>query len=65
MSTREEIEAAAATLPTQQQQELLLFFARRLCAAGALPEPRLFSAEQLQAWVDKDEEDLRRLRAGQ
>ena len=54
MSTLEEIEAAAAKLPKSQQQELLLFLARRLREAGALPEPRLFSAEQLQAWMDED-----------
>ena len=65
MSTLDEIEAAADKLPKNQQQELLLFLARRLREAGALPEPRLFSEEQLKAWMDEDEEDMRRLRAGQ
>ena len=65
MSTLDEIEAAAEKLPKNQQQELLLFLARRLREAGVLPEPRLFSEEQLQAWMDEDEEDMRRLRAGQ
>ena len=65
MSTLDEIEAAAEQLPKEQQQELLLFLARRLRAGEALPEPRLFSEEQLKAWMDEDEEDMRRLRAGQ
>ena len=66
MSTLTEIEAAVAKLPPNEQRELLLFLARRLREAGAkLPEPRLFSEEQLQAWMDEDEEELRRLRAGQ
>jgi len=29
-----------------------------------LPEPRLFSDEQLQAWMDEDEAAMRRFRAG-
>lgn len=64
MSILDEIEAAAEKLPKNQQQELLLFLARRLREAGVLPEPRLFSEEQLQAWMD-EEGDMRRLRAGQ
>jgi hypothetical protein len=65
MSTLAEIEAAAEKLPKSQQQELLLFVARRLREGEALPEPRLFSEEQLKRWMDEDEEDMRRLRAGQ
>lgn len=66
MSTLAEIEAAVAKLPPDQQRELLLFLARCLREAGGkLPEPRLFSEEQLQAWLDEDEEELRRLRTGQ
>jgi hypothetical protein len=65
MSTLDEIEAAAEKLPPNQQQELLLFLARRLReAGGALPEPRLFSEDQLKAWMDEDEEDMRQLRSG-
>jgi hypothetical protein len=66
MSTLDEIEKAADSLPAAQQQELLLFLAARLRARGAeLPEPRLFSTEQLQAWMDEDEADLRRFDATQ
>lgn len=66
MSTLREIEAAAETLPSVEQQELLLFLADRLRARGApLPEPRLFSEVQLKAWMDEDEEDMRRFDAGQ
>jgi hypothetical protein len=37
-----------------------------LRAEGAsLPEPRLFTPEQLQAWMDEDEEDMRKFRAGE
>ena len=66
MSTLAEIEPAAEMLPAVEQQELLLFLAARLRARGdALPEPRLFTPEQLQAWMDEDEADLRRFDAGQ
>ena len=65
MSTLAEIEQAAETLPAVEQQELLLFLAAKLRARGdALPEPRLFTPEQLQAWMDEDEADLRRFDAG-
>ncbi len=65
MSTLVEIEAAADELPPEQQQELLLHLARRLHdTGGPMPEPRLFSTEQLKSWMDEDEESLRQFRAG-
>ena len=66
MSTLAEIESAAAALPPREKAELLLFMAGQLRAEGApLPEPRLFLPEQLQAWMDEDEEDMRKFRAGE
>ena len=66
MSSLAEIESAAATLPSREKLELLLFVAGQLREEGAaLPEPRLFSAEQLAAWMDEDEEDMRRFESGQ
>ena len=62
MSTLAEIEAAADALSPEQKQELLLFLVARLRGATNLPEPRKFSREQISAWVDEDEEDMRRLR---
>lgn len=65
MSTLAEIESAAADLSPTEKAELLLFVAGQLRAAGApLPEPRLFSPEQLAAWMDEDEEDMRKFRSG-
>ena len=65
MSTLAEIESAAADLSPTEKAELLLFVAGQLRAAGApLPEPRLFSTEQITAWMDEDEEDMRKFRAG-
>jgi hypothetical protein len=59
MSTLAEIESAAAALPVREKAELLLFVAGQLRAEGApLPEPRLFTPEQLQAWMDEDEADM-------
>jgi len=44
---------------------LLLFVARSLREEQApLPEPRLFSDEQLRAWMDEDEAAMRRFRSG-
>jgi len=65
MSTLTEIEAAVEALPPREKAELLLFVAGQLRAEGAsLPEPRLFSPEQLQAWMDEDEADMQTFRAG-
>ncbi len=60
MSTLEEIEIAADALSAEQKQKLLLFLVERMRAQGAkLPEPRSFSAEQVQNWISEDEEDLK------
>ena len=65
MSTLAEIESAATALSPREKAELLLFVASQLRAEGApLPEPRLFSPDQLQAWMDEDEDDMRKFRAG-
>ena len=66
MKTLDEIERAAEGLPSAQKSELLLFLAESLRKEQApLPEPRLFSPAQLQAWMDEDEEDMRKFRAGE
>jgi hypothetical protein len=65
MTTLIEIETAADTLPETQQRELLLFLMERLRAKGpALPEPQLFSKDQIQGWISEDEEDMRGLQRG-
>jgi hypothetical protein len=65
MKTLAEIEEAAQQLPPAKQTELLYFLIRRLEEANLpLPAPREFSAEQLQQWLDQDEEDMRRFKAG-
>lgn len=64
MSTVKEIENAVEALPREEQSQLLVFLIQRLRADDNLPEPRKFSDEQLQAWMDEDEADMRRFRAG-
>jgi hypothetical protein len=65
MRTLAEIETAASTLSSSEKAELLLFVAKQLRAERApLPEPRLFTPEQLQGWMDEDEADMRNYRAG-
>jgi hypothetical protein len=65
MNALEEIERASETLPAGQKMELLLYVAGSLRKEQAsLPEPRLFSDEQLRAWMQEDEEAMRRFRAG-
>jgi hypothetical protein len=65
MKTLAEIERAVEELPLGEKTELLLFVARRLREEQApLPEPRDFSDEQLRAWMDEDEEAMRRFRSG-
>ncbi len=64
MKTLDEIERAAEDLPPGQKTELLLFLARSLRKQQAsLPEPRTFSPEQLQKWMDEDDEAMRRFRS--
>jgi hypothetical protein len=44
---------------------LLYFLVQRLGEANLpLPAPREFAAEQLQQWLDQDEEEMRRFNAG-
>ncbi|HVM48005.1 MAG TPA: hypothetical protein VMU04_08255 [Candidatus Acidoferrum sp.] len=63
--TLTEIEREAESLPAAKRAELLLFLAESLRKEQApLPPPRLFSDEQLRAWMDEDEEAMRRFRAG-
>jgi hypothetical protein len=65
MKTLAEIERAAEQLPGAEQTELLYFLVQRLDEANlSLPEPREFSTEQLQQWMDIDEADMRRFKAG-
>jgi hypothetical protein len=65
MKTLVEIERAIEELPSAEKTELLLFVAKSLRGEQApLPQPRLFSDEQLQAWMDEDEAAMRRFRAG-
>jgi hypothetical protein len=60
MSTLLEIEKAAEMLPTDQQRELFGFLLKKLRMDGPLlMAPRIFSAEELNAWMDEDEADLR------
>ena len=60
MSTLAEIESAAARLNEKEKAELLLFVAEQLRAHAGIPaEPRLFTPEQVHAWMDEDERDMK------
>jgi hypothetical protein len=61
--TLADIEAAVDSLSPAEKQELMLFLATRLRAEGAvLPEPRVFSADEMARGIAEDEADMRRLR---
>jgi len=63
--TLTDLENAACELPTSKRTELLLLLAETLRKEQApLPRPREFSKEQLNAWMDQDEEAMRRFEAG-
>lgn len=65
MNTLLEIEAAADALSVAEKQELLFFLAGRLRAERVpFPEPRIFSAEQIDAWIAQDEADMKRFLEG-
>ena len=57
-----EIEKAAEILPSDQQRELFGFLLEKLRMDGpSLMAPRFFSAEEMNAWMDEDEADLREI----
>lgn len=59
VNTLAEIEAAAERLSAKQKQELFLFLAAKVRAEGGkLPEPRKFSREEIDRWIDQDERDM-------
>ena len=62
MSTIAEIEDAVSKLSEEERAELLLRIAGSLHLRGAMPEPRIFSKEQIDAWVEEDERGMRELR---
>jgi hypothetical protein len=63
MSTLLEIESAASRLSDKEKQQLLLVLAQSLRSHGQpLPQPRQFSAAEMQSWIDEDEADMQRLR---
>lgn len=65
MSTLMDIEQAAVKLPAEEQQQLLRFLLRVVPVDEAeLPEPRIFSNEEIQAWLTEDEESMRHFREG-
>lgn len=61
MSTIAEIEDALGKLSEDERAELLLRIAGSLHLRGAMPEPRIFSQEQIDAWVEEDERAMREL----
>ena len=62
MSTLLEIEKAAEMLSSDQQRELFGFLLGNLRMDGPpLMVPRIFSSEEMNAWMDEDEADLREI----
>lgn len=52
-------------LPTEEQKRLLRFLLRVLPVNEAeLPEPRIFSQEEIHGWLAEDEAGMRRFREG-
>jgi hypothetical protein len=62
MSTFAELEKAVESLSPEEKQRLLVFLAARLRAESPrLPPPRVFTREEIQAWIQEDEEEARAL----
>ncbi len=65
MSNLTEIEAALEGLSTDDRRQLLHKVAASLGETIVeLPPPRDFTLEQMQAWIAKDEEGMRRFNEG-
>jgi len=62
MGTFAELEKAVESLSAEDKQRLIVFLAARLRAEnGKIPPPRTFAREQIQAWIEEDEEEARAL----
>ncbi|HUB24721.1 MAG TPA: hypothetical protein VL992_04765 [Tepidisphaeraceae bacterium] len=65
MSSLREIEAAVDSLLPDQRQELLIYIAAKMRAdRSAIPQPRDFTGQQINTWIQEDESDMRRFRDG-
>ena len=64
MSTLAEIETAADSLSYEEKEELLRFLAMRLRKDRAMPQPRIYSDEELATMLAEDEADGERFRQG-
>ena len=64
VSTLLEIETAADSLSSAEKEELLRFLAMRLRKDRALPQPRVYSDQELTAMLAEDEADGERFRQG-
>lgn len=62
VSTIAEIEDAVRKLSEDERAEFLLRIAGSLHLRGAMPEPRIFSKEEMDGWVEEDERAMRELR---
>lgn len=62
MSTLTEIEDAADTLSSDDKEALLRFLVMRLRKERALPEPRIYTDDEMAAMLAEDEADGTRLR---
>jgi hypothetical protein len=61
MNTIAEIEDAVATLGEQERAELMEHISLSLQLRVSIPEPRIFSKEEVDAWVEEDERGMREL----
>jgi hypothetical protein len=63
VSTLTEIEQAAVKLTAEEQKRLLRFLLRILPLNEVeLPEPRIFSKEEIESWLAEDAAGMRRFR---
>ena len=64
MSRLAEIETAADSLSSEEKEELLRFLAMRLRKDRAMPQPRIYSDEELASMLAEDEAGGERFRQG-
>jgi hypothetical protein len=60
-----EIESAVSRLPDDEFEQIALSVFTRLRSTGRLPQPRNFTAQRVQSWIDQDEADMANFLAGQ
>jgi hypothetical protein len=61
LASYDQIAAAINRLTPDERARLFQDLRSKLRSEGAIPEPRLYSKEEIEQWIATDEDDMRRV----